>query len=259
MKDIAVITVTRTRPKLLHRAILSVQKQACISRIMHYIIIDDCQETRDFLYKKRLNLYCNILYLGRQSFEQTGPARCAVCLNYGVSKANAKWIAFLDDDNEFEANHISSLLNCVEKHGYRAAHSYMQIFNSDGTSFVEERNPWCHDPEEAKKEYKWMLSRNVRTNGTNIVRDSINPEDHSPVDLGEWLLRRDLLVENPFETEYSDQDMSIGRHEDDILLEELIKKHEPIACSGLPTLRYYLGGYSTISGYENPFSKGAIK
>jgi hypothetical protein len=132
----------------------------------------------------------------------------------------------------------------------------MHLFHPDGSPYTEERNPWCSNPDEARKEYQWMLSRGVRTKGSNVIKDSIDLKDHSPVDLGEWLIERDVLLEIPFVTEYTDDDLLIGRHEDDIFLEELLSHGESIACSQLPTLRYYLGGYSTKDGgYANPYSE----
>ena len=169
---------------------------------------------------------------------------------------DAEWIAFLDDDNEFESNHIASLLECAEATGCRAVHSHMQMFHRDGRPFLEAGNPWCSDPDEASKEYEWMVSRGVRTPGSNIIRDSMNPQDHSPVDLGEWLLRRTLLLEIPFCTEYSADDLLVGKHEDDKFLEELVAREERVACTGKPTLSYYLGGYSTRDdGYANPYRR----
>jgi len=165
-----------------------------------------------------------------------------------------EWVAFLDDDNEFEPPHIESLLQCALETGCRAVHSYMKMYHRDGRPFIEERNPWCNDPEDAAAEYRWMVTRGVRSPYDNVVRDSMDPEDHSPVDLGEWLLRRDLLEEVPFETEFSAQDLAIGRHEDDVFLDALRDRREPVACSGLATFRYYLGGYSTAyGGYPNPY------
>ena len=256
MKDVAIITVTRERPTLLRRALLSVRLQDCYAGIRHYVIIDDCPETSDFFSHESSASSCEVHYCKRESHEMTGPSRCALLLNYGVSIASEEWVAFLDDDNEYEHNHISSLLKCAESQQTCAVHSYMQMFNPDGSPFTEERNPWCLDPEETRKEYQWMVSRGVRTKGSNVIKDSLDPKDHSPVDLGEWLLRRDILLEIPFVTEYTANDLKIGRHEDDIFLEDLASRGEPIACSQLPTLRYYLGGYSTKDGgYANPYTE----
>ena len=111
-------------------------------------------------------------------------------------------------------------------------------------------------PSEAAAEYQWMIARGVRFPGDNVVRDSLNPDDHSPVDLGEWLLRRELLLEMPFETEYPEEDIRLGRHEDDKFLDALVARGEPVACTHKATLKYYLGGFSTLQGgYDNPYAK----
>jgi len=45
MDSITVITVTRNRPQLLERAILSVRSQDYPGHVMHLIIVDDCNQT----------------------------------------------------------------------------------------------------------------------------------------------------------------------------------------------------------------------
>ena len=253
---LGVVTVTRERPELLLRAIRSVVAQECEAPISHLIIIDDCSPTLATLSAFRTpSWHLAWRYLPRTPGDETGPARCAECLNLGVQALDTKWIAFLDDDNEFAADHLSSLLACALETGCRAVHSYMRMYHRDARPFVEERNPWCRDSAESRKEYLWMVFRGVRTPGDNLVRDSMDPEDHSPVDLGEWLLLRELLHAIPFETEYSEDDLRIGRHEDDKFLDALRDQGEPTACTKRPTLHYYLGGMSTChGGYENPYS-----
>lgn len=253
--SVGILTVTRNRPEALLHAIRSVCAQECGAVLTHLVVVDDCDATCQSLtalVAPPQHLCWRFLPRGPE--DVTGPRRCAQCLNCGVRMLDTDWIAFLDDDNEFEPSHIASLLETAQQSGCRAIHSYMKMYHANGHPFIDERNPWCGDQDEAASEFRWMVARGVRSPGSNVVRDSIDPDDHSPVDLGEWLLRRDLLDEIPFQTEYSDNDLEIGRHEDDVFLETLIERAEPVACTGKATFRYYLGGYSTCNGgYANPY------
>jgi len=250
MERITVITLTRGRPNLLLRAINSVHAQQCSVPIDHFIAIDDCEETRLMLSQKKdlpANLSWN--FIARRQSDTSGPGRSAVIRNqYVRQQVNATWISFLDDDNEFEPNHLESLLLCARKSGCRAVHSWLKMFYPDGRPFIEERDPWTCDEEMARIVYHAMVAKGVCVPGTNIFRDRADPLDVSDpvrsVDTGEWLFTRQLLMEIPFPEGYSEKDWYEMQTEDDKLLDRLIEFGEPIACSRQPTLKYYLGGYS---------------
>ena len=54
--------------------------------------------------------------------------------------------------------------------------------------------------------------------------------------------------------QFSEEDIRIGRHEDDKFLDALIAREEPVACTYKATLKYYLGGLSNFhGGYDNPY------
>jgi hypothetical protein len=75
------------------------------------------------------------------------------------------------------------------------------------------------------------------------------------IDTSAWLLARNLLVETPFREDFSPADADSKRGEDDKLLEDLLERRVRIVCSELPTLRYYLGGYSNSpEGADEEFS-----
>lgn len=259
VESVAVVTLTRDRPDLLKRAIKSVQQQDFPGSIEHIVIVDECFATRDFL-ESTGNLPKNLVWhwVARKPCERSGPAREAKLRNYGVQVATARWVCFLDDDNEFEPNHIRSLVACTEQSRCRAVHSHMQIFWRDGTPYLESRMPWKRDPEESKRIYAKLRARGVFQPGSNIMRDRADPWDHPDpvrtVDTGEWLLERTLLLEYPFCEYYSDADLADMTTADDKLLRTLVKHKVRIACSELATLKYYLGGYSnrhTLSRCSN--------
>ena len=246
--SVTVITLTRKRPELLIRAINSVKRQDYPEIIEHMIIIDDCLTTKKIL--QGMTGKGNIVwhYTSRKDGEYKDPSHIAGLRNYSVINAKSKWISFLDDDNEFEPHHISSLIACAQKTGCRAVHSYMKIYLRDGVPYLEQKMPWCRDPEEAKKIYADLCDKGVLRIGSNIVRDRADSLDHPDpartVDTGEWLLDRSLLLEFKFPTEYDEKDWQNITTEDDKLMKTLIENRVSIACTKLPTLRYYLGGYS---------------
>jgi glycosyltransferase involved in cell wall biosynthesis len=244
---ITVATITRGRPGILQRAIESLQEQDYSGPIIHLIVIDDCADTLAFLEANASN---NSLwhYSAREPSEKSGPARVAKLRNLAVQLTMTAWIAFLDDDNEFEPDHLSSLLDCALRSGNRAVHSHMKVFLPDGSPYLENRMPWWRDPEKGREMYIDLCAKKVFQPGSNIIRDRADPlDDLDPartVDMGEWLLERNLLLEYPFSTEYDQDDWENATCEDDKLMENLIRNGIGIACSELPTLKYYLGGYS---------------
>ncbi|MBS1789631.1 MAG: glycosyltransferase family 2 protein [Acidobacteria bacterium] len=254
--SIAVATITRGRPGLLQRAIVSLHNQDYSGPVTHLVVVDDCPDTRAFLDAKMLDKTL-WHYSAREAGEKSGPGRVANLRNLAVRLASASWIAFLDDDNEFEPNHLSSLLDCALRSGSRAVHSHMKIFWPDGSPYLESRMPWWRDSEEGKELYNNLCTKGVFQPGSNIIRDRADPLGHPDpartVDMGEWLLERKLLLEYPFPTVYDHIDWANATCEDDKLMEILIQNGVGIACSELPTLRYYLGGYSNIFS-SGPFA-----
>src|SRR5215470_1929975 len=116
MRDsITVITLTRGRPQLLSRAIESVQKQVYGGSILHLVLIDDCLTTLN-VFSRAINRNKGIAwqFMSREPGEKTGPARLAKLRNYGINIADTEWVSFLDDDNEFEPDHLSSLVACAK-------------------------------------------------------------------------------------------------------------------------------------------------
>ncbi len=250
---ITVITVTRDRLHLLKRAIESVQRQDHDGSIKHLIIIDDCSRTKTFL-ESSYDLCAEIEWhwISRNPWEVSGPGRLAKLRNYAVDAANTKWISFLDDDNEFESNHLSSLVACARHTKCEAIHSYRRLFCQDGTPYLEQRWPWSRDRTEGIRIYQELCLKGVLQPGSNIERDRCDPLGYPDptriVDTGEWLLARKLLLSFPFCEEYTYDDWINITTEDDKLLQTLVEEQIPIVCTEKPTLKYYLGGYSNALG-----------
>ena len=122
----------------------------------------------------------------------------------------------------------------------------MMIFNSDGSAFLGNYDPWIQNPKESKDGYDKLVQLGVFTPLSNVAKthnSAIKPDDIAwAVDMGAWLLLRDLLLEVPFCEEYTKEDLEANVGEDEKLTWDLIRKKEPMECSGKPTLFYYLVG-----------------
>lgn len=269
MDAITVITLTRQRRELLRRAIASVSSQDYPGHIDHLIIIDDCVETLETLRGMEGSSRRRLI----PHFESRAPGefpdgpiglnivypRIAGLLNIGVRMANSHWVAFLDDDNEYETNHLSSLVNCAAQNDCLAVHSCRGIFHSDGSPYLDSLFPWARDPEEGSRIYELLCSRGVWVRGSNVLKDRADPRGPAPfrnstiltlrdpiflVDTSVWLLERNLLLKYPVPEIFTEEDLRDNTAPDDKLLELLLENRVCIVTTGLPTLRYYLGGIS---------------
>lgn len=250
LDPITVVTITRERPHLLARAITSVRSQDYHGVINHEIVVDGCAATAKMLAEAnyRTNETFSWSLAVRQPNDISGPARLARLRNSAVTRTNTKWISFLDDDNEFERNHLSSLVDCALRSGCAAVHSHRKLFHADGRPYLEQHMPWKRCRREGERIYYDLCAKGVFTKGSNIVRDRADPKNHPDparmVDMGEWLFQRELLFKFPFCEEYSYEDWLNIIPEDNKLLQTLVEHEIPIASTCQPTLKYYLGGYS---------------
>lgn len=266
---VTVITVTRRRPELARRAISSVRRQDYRGRIEHLIVVDECSSTMTALADINGTLDRQLVLLpvpraagdGVDHYNRivTVYPRIARLLNIGIQVAGSPWIAFLDDDNEYEPCHISSLVAVAARYGYSAVHSYRQVLYADGSPYLEPRFPWTTDPAEAARIFQLLCQRGVWAAGTNILRDRAGPLLPGPfrnstvispadpvylVDTSVWLLERALLMRHPVPEKFTRRDVQDGTAPDDKLLEVLLMNGVRIATNGLPSVRYYLGGVS---------------
>ncbi|MCP2258274.1 Glycosyl transferase family 2 [Streptoalloteichus tenebrarius] len=254
--SITVVTITRNRPGLLARAIRSVAAQERVDRVEHLVVVDDCAPTFAFLRHRR-SLPDNLRWIvvSRSAGEVSGPGRSSRLRNLAVRVSEAEWIAFLDDDNEYTPDHLASLLARARATGCRAVHSHLVMLNQDGSPYLEQRSPWSREEAEGRAEYARMLAAGVVSVGSCVRRDRLDPLDVPDpvvsVDTGEWLLARELLLEVPFRDEFDADDAARSIGEDDKFARDLQARGEPVACTGKPTLRYYLGGYS--NNFSVPF------
>jgi hypothetical protein len=185
--------------------------------------------------------------------------RLSRLLNAGARACATDWLAVLDDDNEYEPDHLSSLLACAEANGARAVHSGRRMFTADGEPYLDELWHTVADPGEAARIYELMCDRGVRVRGTNILLDRADPvrsvtlrpssvvQADDPVllvDQNVWLVRRELMLACPWPETFTDEDYDTNAAPDDKFLEVLLTNGAPLLSTGRPTVRYYLGGMS---------------
>lgn len=241
--SITVLTVTRGRPRWLLRCIASVRAQVGVEAA-HLVLIDDCDATDRALVGLEHPRLTHLLRRRRPG-ESSGPSHLARLRNLMIRMATTEWVAFLDDDNVFEPEHLPSLLACAERTGAPAVHSWMRMVDAEGRPYTEPRWPWCRDDAAAGEKYATMTARGVVTPGDNIVRDALSNMPARCVDTSAWLLRRDLLGEAPMDPHFTRAEFEANKAEDDHLHAYVAGLGVPVVCTEEPTLRYTLGGYST--------------
>lgn len=263
---ISVVTVTHGRPALLARAMASIAVQDYIGGIEHVIVVDDDDETFRSLagvtgHGQRRVVIEHVRRPAAERCEDAGPntyPRLARLLNIGIRRATSPWIAFLDDDNEYEPEHLSSLHAFAEEGRRPAVHSARQMLWPDGEPYLEPRFPGPGPDNEQARIFALLCERGVCHPGTNIVRDRIDfgvttfpnstvIRDSDPVvlvDQNLWLIQRAVLLQTPVPEVFTPEELDENTCPDDKLLEALTRAEVPIASNGAPTVRYYLGGIS---------------
>ncbi|MDC9583297.1 glycosyltransferase [Xenorhabdus sp. PR6a] len=245
MSGISVITLTRYRPIEVRRAILSVQHQT-EPAAEHIVLIDGDRRieksVKEFIDSSSIER-CKVHFVPRTSSDMSGPGRSAVLRNIGVQMAKNPWIAFLDDDNEWLPNHLSSLKTLAYQSDSPAVYSEVALLTAAGEPYLEHRWPWAHTREEGEHKYRDYVTQGVLVPGSNVIHDRPEVRD-VPVDTSAWLLNRNLLLSVPFQEKFSVDDARTLTSEDDKLFYSLLERGVRLACTSQPTLLYYLGGYS---------------
>lgn len=136
---------------------------------------------------------------------------------YGAAPflVTGRYVAFLDEDNTFEPNHLSRMMDLIEINGLQWAHSLRTIVDEGGQVITKD------DCESLGRWHAWYDSR------IHVIDASC------------YLIRRDLLISaSPsYQWRFRDQGGS-----PDIFLGNWLMKNAPIfGCSGEYSVRYLVG------------------
>lgn len=264
VSELTIIIVTRGRVGLLRRALISLQQQRDV-KFHVSIVVDDCAPTcallRDLPPLGGAICSSEWMFAKRSIREQSGPKRLAKLRGWAVSQTKTPWCSFLDDDNELEIDHFSTLLDEGKNHAPPplAIHSWRSLWNSDRSPHVlKDRHPWCRDPKLARSMFQNYQAAGIYRVNSNIVSDQVVPyrRDISMVDTSEWLFQTAFLRELGFDVEYSYNDWLMSRTEDSKLLDKIVALGISVPSTRKPTLRYYLGGYSNAWNADGAQSAG---
>ena len=186
----------------------------------------------------------------------TGPgnvfSRVALLRNTALCYVTAPLVAFLDDDNSWEPDHLASLVSLKTKTSALAVHSWRRLFTLEGGPYVPFTFPWLASPDAAAARFALLTEAGVFERGSDVVRDGasvlVAGGDHGMVDMGEWLFDRRVFDLLRFETEWTPEELAAGIGEDDKLLKRLRELLIPLHCTERATLRYRLGGFTNTFG-----------
>lgn len=180
--------------------------------------------------------------------------RIAMLRQASVSMLEGSWVAFIDDDNAWDRDHLSTLLTAAAD-GFPAVHSWRRLETGDGEPAPVHRYPWLADGPDGDHRFAELVDAGVLEPGSPIVRESVRPADGvvGMVDMGAWLIRAELLSSIGFAPwRRSERELRERVGEDDLLLERLVELGVPTGCTGRATYAYRLGGMS------NPESVAAL-
>jgi len=121
---VAVVIPTYDRPELLEKALLSAESQDYLPKDI--IVVGDC--CQDLKPLDIGNPDITITYINLPKNHGAGGA---VPRNYGIMYSFGEYIAYLDDDNEWKTNHLSSLMMGIMREQADFGFSSMTAVGSD--------------------------------------------------------------------------------------------------------------------------------
>ena len=242
-ENVTVITVTRGRPYLLKNAIESVKKQNYPGVIKHFIYIDDCKDTLEFVkenYKDDESV--DYYFYHRNEKDVSGPSLLARLRNDAVYKCKTEWFSFLDDDNLYCEDHLKNLMDFAIQQNCEAVFSNSRIFYRDETPYIKKQWQWERDPEKGKEKWKQLETLGVVVEGSNEIHFQYG----IIIDTNVWLVKRELLLKFPISDYFSEQDWINNLAEDDKMMLGFYENNVRVLGNNKPTVKYYLGGYSNV-------------
>lgn len=239
---ISVITVTR-RPSNWLRCIETVEAQSYPGHLQHLFLVDDRATDGTVLHPARRPDHVQLVHSSRSSTDVDGPSRLAHLRNEAISYVGPGYIAFLDDDNSWEPDHLESLWSTARTTRAEIVHSQRRLFEEDGRPYVRPEFPWGRDEISRRAIYAYCVAAGIMEPGSNIVRDRFEMR-FTWIDLGEWLFPPGFFPADPFDPDYGAWDWFNISVEDKSLPRLVYESGMRCESTGKATLRYYLGGYT---------------
>ncbi|SOD62853.1 dTDP-4-amino-4,6-dideoxygalactose transaminase [Streptomyces zhaozhouensis] len=249
---IDVVVITRgTRPTL-DAALNSVAKQDVTAGIRTTLWLDGTAPVPDV----PAALDARVVRVDRGDAAWEDPFdRIAALRDLATRGTTGDFVAFLDDDNEWEEDHLSSLLDLAVGTGSPAVHSWRTLVDAEGRPTPVTRFPWLPPGPDSERRFRELCAAGVMGEDP-VIRDGLTfalPDGGGGmVDMGEWLFERRLLGQLAFRRPRSRREIAERLGEDDILLEQLVALDVPVRCTRQPTLRYRLGGMSNSEYGDAP-------
>jgi len=142
---ISIIIATYNRPNLIGRALKSIEAQTF--KDFEVIVVDDGSTPPLQLKMNDYKMKIRLFRLEQNSGFHTKPK------NYGISKAKGKYIAYLDDDDEYKPDHLQVLLEAIQAGNYDFVYGLREYFANGKVVETSTLRPW--DPQGAGKAF-WL-------------------------------------------------------------------------------------------------------
>lgn len=250
-EKVSVVILTKNRYDEFIRAINSVIRQDILLKIEIIVIGDNCEYIKDVIFDdipKNINVKKINVYLDEKKEYKITVKRVATLRDIAIRLFEGEYVCFLDDDNEWEPYHLSSLLKVVNNKDYLAVYSWRKLYLKNRSPWIPDHWPWLGSDLSQKELLRIYQKIGMLRNNSNILKDNhnviYNNKDFSTVDMGAWLFKREFFNHINFETCYSEKQVDRLVTEDDILLLDVKKNNIAVCSSEVPSLKYCLGGYS---------------
>jgi glycosyltransferase involved in cell wall biosynthesis len=251
---VTVVTPTYDRIDMLNQCVASVLAQS-YRPIDHVIVGDGCpalDEARPELLA--VNPELQIVNLDRgQDVPGYGPSRIARARNAGTRRAAGALVAHLDDDNEWEPDHVATLVEALARRPEAAmAISHRLLLVEGVMPYLLPCHPWSPDLFTGRQVWQEYSRMGIYQSGSPVMRDRVSFSEERDVtaDTNEMLVRREVHDMFPFVERFPDVLREAMLGEDDIFCEQVYRQGWRVVSSGQPTLRFRIGGRFTATALD---------
>ena len=168
--------------------------------------------------------------------------------NIAVALVQTPLLAFLDDDNLWAIEHLSSLHAAMSKVSASAAHCWRRMVAPDGGHVALTSYPWLPAGLPLERQaFAACRAAGILREGDCVLRDTMlapNGLQAGIVDMGSWLLKKSALDGFRFPERFTARDIAEGAGADDALIAFFHRGNVLCATSERATLDYRLGGFS---------------